>query len=272
MRYFVAVMLLISISACAEAPADEPQAEGAPSGVELETYADTVAWRMVRSMGGIDSWRSAPYMRFDFAIDSNGERIPVASHLWDRYGGDYRVEWSVGDDSTYVVLFNVHTQEGQAYLNSIPADTSENNLLVRHAYTRFINDTYWMLAPLKVFDSGVNRTYLPDSSSEEVDALLVTFDEVGLTPNDRYYLYVDKETGRLDEWAYVLQGNQEAAPSYYDWTGYERFSAPAGSLYIATRKESMSVPRAILTDHISMPDSVPSVLFTDAGRPLPDSM
>ena len=266
MRHVLIVMCIFLAAACTEAPADEDAALP-----ELTTRGDSLAWRMVESMGGLEAWQELPYLRFDFAVGQDDERVPVAHHLWDRRSGDYRVEWRERSDSTYTVLFNVRTREGTAYLNGQPADSVRQMVLLNHAYRRFINDTYWMLAPVKVFDPGVERTYLADSSTAEHEVLRLTFSDVGVTPGDRYLLYIDAQTGRLDRWAFVLQGNPEAPPSYYRWIGYEGFKTAAGSLYVGTRKESIRSLRVIYTDRVVMPESVPAALFSDPSRPLPQA-
>ena len=261
------LLVLLMLTACGGSDAgNEESGEVVPP--ELTSYADTVAWRMVETMGGLEAWQDLPYLRFEFAAHDGAGRVPVARHLWNRRTGEYRLEWSPATDSTYQALFNVRSREGDVFLNGQPVDTSQQNILLKHAYTRFINDTYWMLAPVKVFDPGVNRTYIPDSSTVETDVIRLTFGDVGLTPNDRYYLYIDKETNRLQEWAYVLQGNPTADPSHFRWTEAEVFPTSAGSLEVFTRKESMSSPRAILTDRIAMPDSLPSAVFSDPDVPM----
>ena len=243
----------------------------------LETKADSVAMQMYQSLGGPSAWAAAPYLRFNFGIERNGEEQVVARHLWDRQSGDYRLEWSTGPDSSFVALFNVDAfgetaseqvgaQAGSVYLNGESVDSAATAQRMTEAHRRFVNDTYWLLAPLKVFDPGVNRSYVADSSDAEHDVITITFGEVGLTPGDQYWMYVDTETGRLDRWAYHLQNMPEdASPRFFDWTGYETFKTPDGAVQLATRKESAGGPVAILTNALDLPTSVPSEMFTDTA-------
>lgn len=229
----------------------------------LETRADSVAARLVEASGGFDAWERLPYLRFDFAVFRDSARHLVARHLWDRRSGDYRLEIPAGPDTTHVVLFNVETQEGAAYVNGEPLDEASTEQMIEDAYRRFINDSYWLLAPTKVFDPGVRRTYVADSSTAETDVLHLRFGEVGLTPDDRYWLYVDRETGRLQRWAFVLQGNPQAPPNFFEWTGYEAYEAPSGTVHLASRKESTAGPGIIYTDNIATPSSVEEGIFSD---------
>lgn len=241
----------------------------------VDTKADSVAYRMLEGHGA-DAFASAPYLRFNFAVETpKGTRV-VARHFWDRTSGDYRVEWTGGEDSTYVALINVRNvengePEGTAYLNGSQLDGEMAKEIRQEAYGRFINDSYWLLAPLKTFDSGVNRTYLPDSSTAEHDVLHLSFGDVGLTPGDEYWLYVSKETDRLDRWAFHLESmDEESPPSAFNWTNYTSLQAPDGTVELARRKEAIGGKHAILTNELALPSSPPEGVFSDPNAILAD--
>lgn len=267
------VALLLLLAGCGAPPEDG----GGPS-VELpalETKADSVAMTLVDGHGGLAAWASAPYLRFDFGIDRGETQQVAARHLWNRQTGDYRAEWTQGEDSTYVALFNVDMfgegasepagTAGEVYLNGTAvADSSAHAQLMQTAQQRFVNDSYWLLAPLKVFDPGVNRSYVADSSTATHDVLSLTFGAVGLTPGDQYWLYVNKETGQLDRWAFRLQSmGEDAAPRFFDWTDYQDFDVPAGTVSLSARKSASGGPFAIVFPALEVPSSVDDALFTD---------
>jgi hypothetical protein len=233
-----------------------------------ETRADSVAYRLLQAHGA-DAWASAPYLRFNFGIETPDGRETISRHLWDRTTGEYRMEWSTGPDSSYVALVNARKVQddrlaGTVYLNGEELAGSADSTARKTAYARFVNDTYWVLSPLKVFDPGVNRTYLPDSSTAEHDVLRLTFDDVGPTPGDRYWLYVSTETGRLERWAYHLQGmSEDDPPQFYDWTQYEELQAPAGTVHLAVRKEATGADRALLTNNLALPSAPPDDAFSN---------
>lgn len=232
-----------------------------------QTRADSVAYRLLQAHG-TDAWATTPYLRFDFGLETPKGSRTIARHLWNRTTGEYRVEWSAGPDSSYVALVNARQVRdgrlaGTVYLNGEELTGAADSTARETAYARFVNDTYWLLSPLKAFDPGVNRTYLPDSSTAEHDVLHVTFDDVGRTPGDQYWLYVSKETGRLDQWAYHLQNMpEEASPRYYDWTQYRELSAPNGTVHLAARKEAVGAEQALLTNNLSLPNSPPEDAFS----------
>lgn len=231
----------------------------------LSSRADSLAYQVYEALGGAEAWSSLKYLRFTFAVESGGNRRPVAHHLWNRHTGDYRVEWSSdGGDTTFVVLFNVNSREGSVYANGQELSAERSSEMLDQAYRRYINDTYWMLAPAKLLDDGVNRTYLPDSSSTETAVLHLSFGDVGLTPGDEYWHYIDRQNHRVKQWAYHLQSYAEDRPaSRFRWMNYREFEAPDGPIWIATRKEALDGSRAILTDQIETPAKVPKDMFTN---------
>lgn len=232
-----------------------------------ETRADSVAYRLLQAHGA-DAWASAPYLRFNFGIETPDGRQTITRHLWDRTTGEYRMEWSTGPDSSYVALVDARAVQnerlaGTVYLNGTELSGSAGETAREQAYARFVNDTYWLLSPLKVFDPGVDRTYLPDSSTAEHDVLRLTFDDVGRTPGDRYWLYVSTETGRLDRWAYHLQGmSEDDPPQFYDWTQYEELQAPAGTVRLSARKDAVGADQALLTNALALPSTAPEGAFS----------
>ena len=274
---FLAVLVVLGILGvgCTSDPGSSGDDSPSPTDtLTLDTKADSVASRLMTAHGA-DAFASTPYLRFNFAVETpKGTRV-IARHLWNRTTGDYRVEWTGGEDSTYVALVNVRnveneTPEGAVYLNGERLSGDEAQQMRQEAYGRFINDTYWLLSPLKVFDSGVNRQYVADSSTAEHDVLHLTFGDVGLTPGDRYWLYVDKESGRLDRWAFHLEGMpDDAAPRHFDWTGYRTLQAPDGAVTLATRKEAVGAEQALLTNELALPSSPPDGAFSNPEPILP---
>jgi hypothetical protein len=261
------VLGILGVGCASDTGSSSPAAPSPTDTLTLDSKADSVAARLMEAHGA-GALASAPYLRFNFAVEMpQGTRV-IGRHLWDRTTGDYRVEWQKEEDSSYVALVNVRnvtdkTPTGEVYLNGSKLEGEAAQKARRQAYGRFINDTYWLLAPLKTFDPGVNRTYAADSSTAEHDVLHLTFGEVGLTPGDEYWLYVSKETGRLDRWAFHLQGMPEKAPArHYQWTGDTTLTAPAGPVTLSTRKEAVGAKQAILTTDLALPSTPPDGAFS----------
>jgi hypothetical protein len=269
-RLLIAVAFLCTgglLAGCGGSSSPSSTSAGFTDTLTVDSKADSVAVRLLEAHGA-NAFASAPYLRFNFAVETpEGEQV-VARHLWNRSTGDYRVEWASGPDSNYVALVNVRDvedqrPEGTVYLNGTELTGEEAQAAREQAYGRFINDTYWLLAPLKVYDSGVNRHYAADSSTAEHEVLRLTFGDVGLTPGDTYWLDVSTETGRLDRWSMHLQGmSEEATPRSYTWTDYVTLEAPEGEVTLARRHEAAERDLAILTNQLALPSSPPAGAFS----------
>jgi hypothetical protein len=200
-----------------------------------DARAIEVAARAMDAMGGADGWAATRYLAFDFVVEFGGAPPVAYRHYWDTGTGNYRVEGMDEEQRPYLVIFNLHTRQGTSWLDGQPARGQEHARLVQEGYERFINDTYWLIMPLKLFDPGVHLHYEGEVRSDERvrDRVRVSFDPgIGLTPEDVYWLEVDRKSGRVERWEFVLQGDEDKYG--YSWTGWQKF----GPLTLSTRKES----------------------------------
>ncbi|MFT5143464.1 MAG: hypothetical protein ACI80V_002708 [Rhodothermales bacterium] len=246
--FYPALCLFLLLVGCAPSEPDVAPVESTLP--ELTSRADSLAMRALEASGGEMALRSIPYLAFNFGSAPRGRR-----HLWDRMSGDYRLEYSRGDTAV-VVLFNTQTREGAAYRDGALAADSE--ALVTRAYGAFINDSYWLMMPVKMLDPGVTRALVPDSSSAEFEVVKLSFDNVGLTPGDTYYVYVDRETGMVRRWHYVLQSGSQ---NRCDWAEYQELAGPRGAVKLSSRKDCTR--SQLMTDGLATPATVPEGAFTD---------
>lgn len=259
--------MLFAAGCNAESPTDtSPASETA---FVPASPADSLALRLYEAHGG-EAWEAAPYLRFDFAVEQGEQQRVVARHLWNRTAGTYRVEWT-NSETDWVALLDLHSDDdppvGQVFQDGEEVVGEAADEALQQAYQRYINDTYWLLAPLKVLDEGVQRTYDADASTAGREVLHLSFGDVGLTPGDQYWLHVDSETGRLVEWAFHLESMPEDAERRrFIWTGETAFDSAAGRIHLHTRKESTEGNMAITMPTLDLPEAVDESLFTD-GTP-----
>ena len=223
----------------------------------LETAADSLALQITEAAGGLDAWDALPALRFDWSVRNDSAELIRTRHLWNKASDLYRVEWPAGEDSTLVAVFSPSTFDPEAPVGrvAINGDTLSGDDKVerlKQAHGRFVNDSYWLLAPLKVLDPGVRRALAPDSGR---GVLALSFDGVGLTPGDRYWLRTD-EPGTLTGWTYVLEG--DGPPTRWAWTGTQ--TIPGTDLRLPIGKENDG--RQIVTEvrDAGAPDAT---VFTD---------
>ncbi len=199
---------------------------------------DAVARELVQALGGQAPWEKTRQLRFDFVVESEGKRAAEFRHLWDRYTGDYRLYGADKSGAPYAVYFNVNTRDGTTLRNGRPVGGEEKKQLLETAYGRFINDTYWLLAPWKVFDPGVVREYAGEKAGPDgalCDVIRLSFEGVGLTPKDVYWLWVTREGRRMVQWEYVLGGAQEDKTTalWKDWRTFSGVSLSLDRAFVA---------------------------------------
>lgn len=216
-----AILLFVSvIPASAQQPA-------APS-------ADDVARRAIDVLAG-PAWEKARYIAFTFNVVSGGKITTSFPQRWDRFTGQYRVSGKDQQGNDFDVILNTNTKQGKAWKNGIEVTESS---IFELGYRRFINDTYWLLMPLKSMDPGVHREYVgerTDSCGHTWDVVKLSFDQgIGLTPGDNYWMWVNRDTGIVDEWDMHLQNMK---PDELPLTVYFHDFKRIGGLLLSQRRE-----------------------------------
>ena len=133
--------------------------------------------------------------------------------------------------------------------------------LLEKAYGRYINDSYWLLMPLKMQDPGVNLASegKTELGGKPYDVVRLTFDEgVGLTPRDTYWAYVSKTSGLMERWEMVLTGQEARDRAAYLWTDWQTI----GGVRLALTKTSTDGSSVIRFDHVSGSGSPDDAAFT----------
>jgi hypothetical protein len=227
--------------------------------------ADALARDLVASLGGTAAWEKARQFQFDFVVEREGQAIARFSHVWDRYTGDYRLSGTEKTGAPYVVYFNVNSRKGRAFVNGREVEGEAADKQLENAYERFINDTYWLLAPWKVMDPGVVRAYdgekpCPDGGT--CDVLKLTFDNVGLTPKDAYWLWITRDGRRMVQWQYVLNGASEP-PTTAAWKDWRRF----GGVLLSLEKPMVGRPVAIRFENVAVSPARDDAAFRPPATP-----
>jgi hypothetical protein len=219
--------------------------------------ADAVAQRAIDVLAG-PAWNDARYFAFTFAVEREGKIVSAWAQRWDRFTGDYRVSGKNREGEDVLVIMNTNTKEGKAWKNGQPVTDPKE--LLTFGYRRFINDTYWLLMGFKSFDPGVSREYAgekTDAAGNVYDVVRFSFDKVGLTPGDVYWMWVNRKTGLVDQWHMKLEGSKpEEEPGVILFHDYKRF----GGLQISTRRE-MGKGQFIVLNDITVAKSVPAGAF-----------
>jgi hypothetical protein len=170
------------------------------------------------------------------------------------------VEATDEEGRSVLVLMNLKTRQGKAWVAGEPASAAALEKLLQSGYAWWVNDTYWLLMPFKMRDGGVVLTYagLEAKQTGTWDKVLLTFEDVGLTPKDKYWVFVNRKTGLVDRWEFVLKG-ADTPPVPFDWRGWE----PHGSIQLASERINPNDGTRIFFPVLDVPESVPDRVFAE---------
>jgi hypothetical protein len=185
--------------------------------------------------------------------------MPPRSHTWDKHTGRYRLDSTNKEGKKQTVLMNVTTRQGTAWLDGEPLAGEELKAALEQAYAAWTNDTYWLLMPYKLRDPGVVLSHDGEERSADGawDKLVLTFDDVGLTPKDKYWVYVNRSTHRIDRWDYVLKGGP-GPPTSWLWTGWKRY----GSIMLAPERVNTKDTTRIFFPVLDAPPTLDDATLT----------
>jgi len=243
-------MLLLATGLAFAPPSRAAEASSDPAAI-------AVAEQVMDALGGRAAWDALPGLRWTFAIVVHDTLRSSRRHAWDKHTGWHRVEGTNRAGEPYVIVQNLNDGQGRAWVagNALEGDSLQK--MVRLGKALWVNDSYWFLMPYKLLDPGVVLTLEAPTMMDgrPCDRVAMRFEEVGLTPGDRYWVDVDRETHRVVHWEMVLQGN-EPPPVGDTWEGWERHDG----LWFPTMH--MRDGRNIATRDVQTVQSFPEATFT----------
>ncbi|HEV7348547.1 hypothetical protein [Telluribacter sp.] len=208
------IVTLLSSASVAQKKSLNPAAQGFnasgsdPKAVEL---ADQV----MAAMGGRKNWDNTRYITWNFL---GNRRL-----YWDKWSGDVRVE-NLKNDQT--VLLNINTDKGRVFKGGKELTHADSIAkYVKQGKSAWINDSYWLVMPYKLKDSGVTLKYLGEEQTEggeKAEKIQLTFEEVGDTPQNKYYVWVSPETRLVNQWAYFSKADSEKPNFVLPWKSYKK--------------------------------------------------
>jgi hypothetical protein len=204
MKPHIAIIVsLFALTAAAARAADESADKGQQLATDL--------WK---ASGGED-WAKVKEVHFTFVVENEGKPLFSAQHVWNVPAGTDEVKWKDKQGKDHQVTANLAT----------PASDGEE----KTAYGRWVNDSYWLLAPLKIRDRGVKVEAGGPKELNGViyETLRLSFDQVGLTPTDHYVFYLDPLTKLPHAWDYIPKSGEGMQAT---WEKYQTF----GGLNLAT--------------------------------------
>jgi len=214
----------VVLAGLVESAAPTTAGENPPApGFKLEASdpeAVEIADQVMERLGGRDAWDRTRFVTWNFF----GRR----RHVWDKYTGDVRIEGVERDsDKPYIILMNLHTQQGRAWsAGEEITDTDELATMLDAGESAWINDSYWVFMPYKLKDTGVTLEYLGEGTmvdGRSAEVLQLTFEGVGRTPQNKYLVYVARETGLVEQWDFFADAGDEEPRFQIPWHNWQRY-------------------------------------------------
>jgi hypothetical protein len=242
-------------------------AESPPSDTaDTRASGSAIADRVIAAAGG-EKLREVAQLDFEFVVTNAGKEAFVASHRWNRRDQLDRVQWTDDQGRRLDAVVDIGHRNGDpdraaaetewASIDGEPA-ADETVDILKKAYQRWVNDAYWLMMPLKLKDPGADLERVENRTWRDAtwQVVKLTFGDVGLTPGDTYWVYVDPASNRVGRWTMKLEG-QSGEPTPVTWTDYQS----VGPLTLAHDHRIEGTKRHIRFRRTRVHDSVQDSVF-----------
>lgn len=209
-----------------------------------DLLATLLADKSMQAMGGRKAWDNTRYISWNFF----GRR----THTWDKQTGDVRIEIP---ENELTILMNINSKEGKV-MKAGTLMTDSLNYYLDRGYGLWVNDSYWLVMPFKLKDSGVTLKYLREDTTmtgASSDVVSLSFENVGVTPQNVYEVWVDTDSKLVTQWAYFPDSSALEPQFVTPWADYKKY----GEILLAENRGKYQ-----LTD-IQVMEEVPEGTFSD---------
>lgn len=210
-----------------------------------DAKAIEIADKVMAANGGRAAWDATRHLQWNFF----GRR----DLMWDKQTGRVRIE-SPKDSTIY--LLNVNDDSGKVMRGGVEMTQPDSiKKYVERGKSLWINDSYWLVFPFKLKDSGVTLKYIGQDSTENGnlgDIIQLTFAEVGDTPENRYLAYVSPQ-GMITQWDFYSKADDDKARFATPWMGYKTYgeiklSSDRGMAQLSNIAVHGKLPNAVYED------------------------
>lgn len=180
---------------------------------ESDPQAIVLADRVMNAMGGRKAWDDTRYLSWNF--------FGARKLLWDKKTGDVRIDQP---GQNLQIIMNVRDMTGKVMKDG-QVLTDSVDYYLDQGKKIWINDSYWLVMPFKLKDSGVTLSYLREDTTmqgEVSDVLKLTFDSVGVTPQNAYDVWISNEDYLVKQWAYYRNSTDSVPAFVLPWTDYQQ--------------------------------------------------
>lgn len=248
--------ILLILSSCAKKDSDQSNQiseeevyENYPAeGFDTEgsdPLAIVIADKAMEAMGGRKSWDNTRYISWNF--------FNARTLLWDKWKGNVRIDFLKED---LKIIVNIHDLTGKVLKDGKEMTNSDSlSKYLTKGKDVWINDSYWLVMPFKLKDTGVTLSYLKEDTTlagKQAHVLELIFKDVGVTPENYYEVWIDPETNLVCQWAFYRTHAEPEANFVLPWEDYKQY----GNILLSGNRGKRK-----LTD-IKVLESIPENTFT----------
>lgn len=222
MKYLLTSFLLSLLLLACQSPATTttPAVTGNPAAPGFladssDPRAIEIADQVMEASGGRANWDAVDTLHWNF--------FGMRELIWNKTTGDVTI---TSEKEKYEMNINILTDEGSVIRNGEKVTNTDSlKIFLNQAKEIWINDSYWLAMPFKLKDSGVQLKYIGDGMTQDsmaAEVLELTFQSVGVTPENKYLVYVDKKSNLVSQWDFYAKANDPKPRFSMPWKGYKK--------------------------------------------------
>lgn len=177
---------------------------------------ETLKAKVVEAMGGQKNYDKTRYIHWTFFGNQ--------SLTWDKHKSRVRIDF-LKENSVYIL--NINDKTGKILKKGVEQTHPDSlNKFLEEAKRIWINHSYWLVMPWKLNDPGVSIKYMGDAKTQdgnEAEYVEMTFKEVGVTPNNKYWIYFDKKSHLITQWSHFGNYADEKPRFTMPWKDYKMY-------------------------------------------------
>ena len=170
------------------------------------------------ALGGREAYDKTEFLSWNFF----GSRL----HVWQKNTGDIYID---NKRDKYELWMNINDMTGKMRRDGENISNQDTlSKYIAKGKKQWINDAYWLVMPYKLKDSGVTLKYLGETTTEEgaqAEKLELTFADVGVTPENKYHVYVDSKTKLVTQWDFFNNYEDQEPEFSTPWNDYNSYGA-----------------------------------------------
>ncbi len=243
-KYTVSIVSFIFVIGLLASCASKTIIKGNPAmegfnAVDSDQKAIALADMTMEAMGGRTAYENARYLSWNFF----GSR----KHVWDKMTGDVYIK-SLKED--YELHMNIKNMKGSLKMGG--QDIQQQDSLTKYLQKgkeMWINDSYWLVMPYKLKDSGVTLKYLGEGDTTDgvlADKVELTFNNVGVTPLNKYHVYIQKDTKLVVQWDFFTNTTDEEPRFSTPWTDYKEY----GGIMLSSGRGNYTLSEIMVSDSL----------------------